>query len=399
MSDKVKYFYFFKGTLKTHLQFYEAWLEIFRSKGIPIELLTILKLKNYIKEYNLIKKKKSSIFHIYPALVSESIFIFLYFSIFCLLYKKVIVIVKRRPIYYFDILKKIYRNKIVYIYEMEGDVIAERQFIEEHSKARIFFKKSIEELKKKQRKQLINADHIGVVSPRFKELMIERHKIPSLENKISILPVTFSEKKLYFSEDIRNEFRKNLNLENKFIIIYVGNVVCVWQNLYRTIEVFKLIKNKLMSNAYLIVLTRKDDFHIVLKFTDKLQLSRKDYLLSNVDYSEIPKYLNASDLGVMLRHKHLMNEILTIPGKTVDYLGCGLPVLTTNSINELTNKLHSKGFCCFLNDMDNDDEIIKKIKPFLKHDKNLRQKISKWANSNLCSKVVVKDFINVLKNV
>lgn len=397
---KIRYFYYFRGTLKAHVHFYKCWVDAARSVGLPMEMTTMLRLKKYVKQYKLVKKYKTSYFHIFPSL-DEDLFAFIYFFGVCLRNDKVIIHLKKRSPYLFDKLKKIFPEKIKYIIDLEGDPYAEQDYLLKHPYKKGFYDSNIDAMERNmssQRELLKNADHALVVAPELKEVLIERYPDLNLREKISVLPMSFTKDSLYFSEEVRSEYRKRFNLEGRFVVTYIGNAYYSWQNVFRTIEMFKMIKEQIERNAFLLLLVKKQDHDIVKEFIEKLDLSNSDYLLSYVDYEEIPKYLSASDLGVLLRHKHLMNKVVT-SGKIVDYLGCGLPVITTDAISKFPKKLRQKNYGIVLKDMDDDDEILRKIVPFLKYDKEKRAEISEWAKCEFSTEAYAQTYVDILNKL
>ena len=133
-------------------------------------------------------------------------------------------------------------------------------------------------------------------------------------------------------------------------------------------------------------------------FINILQLSSEDYLLDNVYFEEIQEYLNASDLGVCLRHRHIMNKT-TPSGKVLDYLGCGLPVLITDAMGEVSSTVRANEFGIVLNDMDDDNEILLGVKKWLVHNCDKRKMISAWANENLSTDAKIGEYISQLKKL
>ena len=123
-----KYIYYFRGTLRSHVHFFQSRVDALRKEGIPIELLTFLNIKTYIKQYALVKKYRSSYFHIYPVIHSKASE-WVYFFALCLLNKKVIVQLKKRSPELFDKLKKVFSLRIKYIVESEGDSLSERDYL------------------------------------------------------------------------------------------------------------------------------------------------------------------------------------------------------------------------------------------------------------------------------
>ena len=174
---------------------------------------------------------------------------------------------------------------------------------------------------------------------------------------------------------------------------YIGNAFYSWQNVFRTLEVFKLIKSKLVENSFLILLIKKNDHFIVNEFLHQLCIDSQWYLLKEVSHSEILNYLNASDMGVALRHNHKMNKIAS-SGKVLDYLACGLPVLTTFWNGEdLPRLINNKKYGVVLKDMDDNQEVLHKIKEFVVFKTEKRAEISIWANENLSMEAFIEDYL------
>ena len=400
-NDSIKYIYYFRGTLDSHVHLYQAWVVALRNNGVPFELVTILGIRTYIKQYKLVKKYKSRCFRIYPSLNIKA-FEWSFFILVCLSNKKVVVHLKKRQTRFFDQLKRVFSDKIRYIVEGEGDALSERDFLMKHPFKKDFYNGNLEDLKiqaKYQKNVLINSDHNTVGTLAFKTLLIQRYPEAHLTNKISVVPMTFNKGTLYYSECKRHDLRSKLSIESKFVITYIGNAFYSWQNVYRTIEIFQLLKDGIINNAYLVLLIRKSDHYIVMEFIEKLGLSSSDYLLTHVPHEEIIAYLSASDLGVALRHDHIMNMI-AYSGKLLDYLGCGLPVLTTTyNGEEIPKFVCKKEYGVVLNDMDDDSELLNKITKFLNHDKKRRIEISGWANEELSTEAFIGEYIGALSKL
>ena len=400
-NDSTRYIYYFRGTLGSHGHLYQAWVGALRNNGFPFKLVTILGLSTYLKQYNLVKKYKSDDFRVYPALFikqSEAI----YFFFICLFNKRVIVHLKKRNTRIFDQLKHVFPNKIRYIVEGEGDAIAEIDYLVKHPYKKDFYKEVLDDLiiqAKEQKNVLIKADHNTVGTMAFKTLLLQRYPEENLAKKISIVPMSFSKGTLYYSDSKRHELRSSLNVEDRFVITYIGNAFYSWQNVFRTIEIFRLFKDRIIENAYLVLLIRQSDHNIVMEFIQKLGLLSCDFLLTHVQHEEIIAYLSASDIGVALRHNHIMNRI-AYSGKILDYLGCGLPVLTTfYNGEEIPIIVSRKEYGVVLSDMDDFGEVQSKIKKFLTHDIQRRSEISKWANEELSTEVFLSDYIGALNKL
>ncbi|MBA7517777.1 hypothetical protein ES705_09831 [subsurface metagenome] len=388
---KIKYYYFFRGSLKTHLHLYEGWVKIANEYGIPLELITFIKLKRWFEQKELISdfKKKDHLKIYFGGFVFiETIFIFIFFMWQILKNQKTIVLLKKRSYKHFISLKKIFKEKIKIIIELEGDNEAEIEYLKKHPYKLGFYdsyiKKSIR-ANKNLEKALLYFDKIIVLSPYHKQLLENKYEIDGLNKKIEVFSTGVDVENFYFSEDLREKTRKELNLGSKYTLIYAGNAFYSWQNVFRTIEIFKLIKDNVNNNALMILLIRAEDHYIVNEFLELLNLSDADYILSSVPSDMINKYFNAADLGIILRHNHLMNEVSS-PGKIHEYIASGLPVLMTKGISNFDEKLKGNNFISIIDDMDDNEEVIEKIKEIMNISVHDRQKIHDWAYHNISTK-------------
>lgn len=399
-NTRSKYFYYFRGNLSSHVQFFYSWAECVRENGIPMELITFLSFKTYIKQKKLVEKYKSPTFHIY---VDDpfSIISTMYFFICCVLYKKTVVHLKKRSSILFKKLKYIFPNKLNYIIEGEGDPISEYDYLIAHPYKKDFYNKILMELLQEgenQSEEFSNADFLTFGYTEMRDLLNLRYPELNLNKKIILSPMSFRKGSLYFCKELRDQKRQSLGLDNKIVMLYMGNAFYSWQNVFRSIEIFQLIKNKINYNLYLILLIRKQDFDIVNEFLVQLGVNKNEYLLTNVDFSEVNAYLNAADFGISLRHKHIMNET-TPSAKILEYLGSGLTVITTTAMGGVSDIVIENKFGIVLENMDDDCELLEKLKPYLKVSEKRRKEISLWANNHLSTDTNMDEYIKSIRNI
>ena len=397
---KKKYYYYFRGSLSTHVDLYKGWVDIARNKGLPMEMVTILSFNTYIKQHQLVKHyRKFNYIHIVISHFKPfPIIAFLFFLIKAMANKQLVIHLRKQSPKPLDLLKKILKKRVKYIIELEGDPVSEKEYLVEHPYREDFYKNDIDSANRYIRElpaRLNKADYILTVTEELKDLLDKRYPSINIKEKTSVIPTGVDVDKIHYSENTREKVRKELNLQDKFVIVYIGNAYYSWQNVYRTIEVFRLIKNKVKQNAFLILLVRKQDHPIVGDFLGGLGISKADYILREVPHDSIHGYLNAADLGVLLRHPHLMNEVAS-PGKLGEYFAAGLPVLTTKVVAKYPEEINKNNYGITLNDMDNDDEILKKIVPFLKYDKEKRVDISEWARRKFSTDAYAQEYVNAL---
>jgi len=402
MSLKVKYYYFFRGTLATHVHFYKGWVDAARKRGLPVEMVTILSLRTWLDQRHLVKKYEAvDYFHILLALggLFGHVLTFFFFAWACLCNDKVVVHLKKRSPGSFDFLKRLFPNKLRYIIELEGDFEAEKEYLLEHPYKAGFYDNFINDAKRQAvdlKAMIANSDHVFVVAPALKQLLIGRYPQLGLDSKISVIATGVDCERRFFSEELRTDFRKALGLEDKFVMIFIGNAYYSWQNVFRTIEIFKLVRNRLVRNAFLVLLIRQQDHCIVQEFIEELALAPDEYLLKQVPAEEITRYLNAADLGLLLRHEHLMNRVAA-PGKFGEYVACGLPVMMTNGISNFSDMISDTDYAIVLDDMDDDNEIVVKIEPFLPCDNDKRAQISDWARRNVSIEAQADVYVETLR--
>lgn len=397
-----KYYYFFQSTLAKHVDIYKGWVDIARKNGLPMEMVTTLSFNTYMKQYKLVEHYVGfNYIHVIVSFpVLYSITIFLFFLSKAITNKQLVIHLRKQSPKPLDLLKIIFKNRIKYIYELEGDPLSEKEYLIEHPYKENFYKEVIDAMDRHIRELpilLTKADYVLTVTEELKGLLDKRYPWINIRDKTSVIPTGVDINNIYFSEDIREKVRKNLNLQNKFVIIYIGSAYYSWQNVHRTIEVFRLIKNEIEQTAFLILLVRKEDHMIVNDFIRKLNIHENDYLIRAVPHENICGYLNASDLGVLLRHSHTMNKVAS-PGKLGEYLAAGLPVITTKIVKN-SEVIEEKNYGIILNDMDDNDEILYKIIPFIKYDIKKRFEISEWARQEFSTDAYGQEYVNILINL
>ena len=93
-----------------------------------------------------------------------------------------------------------------------------------------------------------------------------------------------------------------------------------------------------------------------------------------------------------------MNEVAS-PGKLGEYFAAGLPVLTTKVVAKYPEEISENNYGIILNDMDDDDEILKKIVPFLKYDVEKRVEISEWARRKFSTDAYAQEYVDALNKL
>ncbi len=164
------------------------------------------------------------------------------------------------------------------------------------------------------------ADRIVVVSPAFKAHLIRYWNVPA--EKISIVE-NGVETDLFRLDPAATEVRKQLKLENRFLICYIGTMGNA-HGLETLVAAAEELQTALPNAMFLLIGEGAEKERIV-----ELAAARG---LSNIQFlgqqprERIPAYVSAADLClVMLKKTELFKTV--IPTKLLEYMACERPVI------------------------------------------------------------------------
>lgn len=396
---KKKYFYFCPRGLSKHLHIYTGWVKEARKNNLPISLFTTVSFKDFLKIPPSFKKREFIFipcFKILDKLVTTLFFIFQF-----LINQNTIIHMRKRGTYIFEKLKRFFSKKFKLVIESEGDILYEFEYLKDHPYRKNYYLSNIKNTTytlKRYEASLLKADHILCVSENLKNLYNSRYSINS--SKLTSITTGCDSNKFKYDSDIRNEYRKSLGVESNFVMIYVGSVYFSWQRISRTLEVYKLIKKNIKKETKMIIITREEDKPILFDFLRRNDIKPDELILRfSVPNDQIPNYLNASDLGIILRDNHPLNNVAA-PGKFGEYLCCGLPILTGVGIADFSERVTKTSYGIVLEDIYNDDEVILKLKNYLREYNSInRHEISKWASDIFSFQKHIKKYVNIMQNL
>ena len=188
-----------------------------------------------------------------------------YFFFIALFHRRTVIHFKQTHPGKLVLLKKIFRDRLVFITDLEGDKISEREYLLTVAQKVASFssenKKAVEDLITEERKQFNLFDYIFVYNSLFEDLLRGRHSELKGQVKVSHL-MSFKKDKLFFDEELRKGYRNKLGWSTNPIITYIGNVRYPWQNISKTIKIYKRIRDESNSNAKLLLLINKNDHPI-----------------------------------------------------------------------------------------------------------------------------------------
>ncbi|MBI2399519.1 MAG: hypothetical protein HYV23_00385, partial [Deltaproteobacteria bacterium] len=156
------------------------------------------------------------------------------------------------------------------------------------------------------------------------------------DGKFTVFPNSVSLDSFGFNEQERRAVRKELGIEDRFVLIYCGTV-----HPYQLPEEGVLFFKKLLEYApesFFLAITFSPEK--VTELLSKAGIMEKDYKVTKVRYTEVSKYLNAGDAGILLRVQNEYSKTSS-PVKFPEYLSAGLCILTLTGIGDATEFVRS----------------------------------------------------------
>ena len=236
------------------------------------------------------------------------------------------------------------------------------------------------------------ADRIVVVSPAFKDHLIRYWKIPAA--KISTVE-NGVEVDLFRRDPAAVEVRKQLNLEDRFLICYIGTMGNA-HGLETLMDAAEELQTTMPRATFLLIGEGAEKDRIV-----ELATARR---LSNVRFlgqqprERIPAYVSAADLClVMLRKAELFKTV--IPTKMLEYMACERPVII--AVDGQARQIVEQAGAGIFVEPENSKALAQAI-PELAADPQRRERMGsngrKYIVDNFSREKTARDYITVLED-
>lgn len=142
---------------------------------------------------------------------------------------------------------------------------------------------------------------------------------------------------------ISKDLRKELNLRNKVVFFYGGNIGTA-QHMISLVDLCEALKSE--SEAHFLFVGNGDEVELILEEKKKRGLTNLSYLPS-VDQETYKEYLKQVDIGLFSLHPD--HKTHNFPGKLLGYMDNELPILgyvnRGNDLMDLVNEARA-GFIC-----------------------------------------------------
>ncbi len=157
---------------------------------------------------------------------------------------------------------------------------------------------------------------------------------------IRVVPCLADETLFRYDAAQRASLRRDLGISDEPVLVYSGSLLA-WQNGAAMLDLFRQLKGRL-APLHLLLLTPDRNAASALLQSSGLR-EGAGVTLRSVRHQEVPGYLSASDVGLLLRDPHPLNLVAS-PTKFAEYVLCGLPVLASRGIGDLDDLTEANRF-------------------------------------------------------
>lgn len=405
---KVAFLYFttldFDTVFKTQVI---SWANLYIEQGLDYQIVKAYSAKSLLKGVTR-KKDKLNIKELYVGSYKSYITYpdkyvigsFLNFIIFCILAlpkilkgKKVVILTRS---FGFDkslyVLKRIFHQKISVVYDSRAAGAEEYKYYNEPLNEQS--KKKFAQMLHIENKMVVLADKVFCVSNKLKEYHLRQHpEIPS--HKFHINPCNADESIFYYKQDERDEIRQNLELNDRFVVVYSGGLQMKWHVPKLVFKAFSLIKTE-FDNAFFLILTH--DQEIASEHAKQAGINEQNYKTMSLDNKQVRPYLSASDMGLLIRDNVIMNNVAS-PTKFAEYVMCGLPVVISDGVGDFSELAVQNQLGVSIN-FEHEKQFLTTLKSYCKTlSEQKKDEISQWGRQNFSKQFQINNNLMVFKEI
>lgn len=190
-------------------------------------------------------------------------------------------------------------------------------------------------LKSVERRLLRDADAFVTLTERARDILFPESKKSGFDknNKpVEVIPCCVDLKKFNsLNNGMRTVKRRELGIENRFVIAYVGS----FGGYYMTCETADFLgaAKKRKPNTFALILTQSKP-EMIEPLIKKQGFTEGDYIIQKVSPTEIPQFLSAADIALSFI-KPSYSKLASSPTKNAEYLACGLPLVANKYVGDV----------------------------------------------------------------
>ncbi len=156
--------------------------------------------------------------------------------------------------------------------------------------------------------------------------------------KVVVVPCCVDAHMFRFDLAARQQLRTQEGWTDRLVVVYSGSTN--WYQEFGTcIQVFKHLSH-LSPNALLLALVNDRPAEVEKTLGDSLPSG--SFVVKSLVRAEVPRYLCAADVALLLRSRSLVSQV-ACPVKFAEYLACGVPVVATPGIGDVSEIIRAQG--------------------------------------------------------
>ncbi len=229
------------------------------------------------------------------------------------------------------------------IYDCRGALVEEYLFYQKNSRDISLYQANnvepdpeLDRLREVELRAARDSDAVLCVSEKMKAYMCDKTGISP--SKVTVVPCCVNMKSYDRARHKRETMRRELGLSGKYVITYCGSIKA-WQIPEKMAAVFRALKNLVPVSHFLGLTTRPDVLRDVFESKGIIQ---EDMTLMRVPQGDVPEYLTAGDLGLLVREDNTVNNVAS-PVKLAEYLAAGMPVAVSRGVGDYTGLVRENG--------------------------------------------------------
>jgi glycosyltransferase involved in cell wall biosynthesis len=216
-------------------------------------------------------------------------------------------------------------------------------------------RKSIETIREYERRAVTLAHGVTAVSQSLLNTLQSRHGV-DLPGRSLVIPCCPDIEAFTPWLPKRDEARRALGLSNKFIVCYLGSLA--WYQMPElSLRVFRLIR-QLRDDAHFLAITTQPER--MAQIVRENGISETDFTIRSFPPSEVPRWLVAADLGLLLRKQDAVNRAAS-PVKFGEYLAAGVPVVISQRVGDASDLVQQFKLGCVIDIDATDSEILEQL--------------------------------------
>lgn len=213
-----------------------------------------------------------------------------------------------------------------------------------------------------------DSDRVLCVSHAMKTYLEQHFQLDPA--KVLVIPCCVDVSQFKDSESERTSRRRELGLEQEFVVVYCGGLQ-KWQCVQESLALFQAILG-LEAKAYFLAITPSA---VGMEgMLASVGIPRERVKVLSLRHSEVPKYLPAGDIGLLLREKSDVNRVAS-PVKFGEYLAAGTPVLISPDVGDYSELVAKEGIGVVLEEASDSQSAARQVIRFVEQYRERREQI------------------------